>query len=241
MKTYFNWSTGKDSALALYHLRRDPRYSVERLLTSVNASHDRVSMHGLRRSLLERQIAALGLAASTLELPEQPDMALYENTMRQAVTDLHSEGFRAAAFGDIFLEDLRRYREEKLAPLGITAVFPIWKRSTRELMEEFIALGFKAVVVCVNLGVLDASFAGRELDAAFVADLPANVDPCGENGEFHTFCYAGPVFKEEIRFERGEKVFREYGSTGLSERETEDGRTTSTSSHRFCFADLVPV
>lgn len=240
MKTYFNWSTGKDSALALYHLKRDPRYGVERLLTSVNASHNRVSMHGLRRSLLERQIAALGLPASTLELPEQPDMAEYENTMRQAVADLHSEGFRAAAFGDIFLEDLRRYREEKLASLGIAAVFPIWKRNTRELIEEFIALGFKAVVVCVNLGVLNASFAGRELDAAFVADLPGNVDPCGENGEFHTFCYAGPVFKEEIRFERGEKVFREYGSTGQFATQTA-GLTTSSSDHRFCFADLLPA
>jgi uncharacterized protein (TIGR00290 family) len=223
LKTFFNWSTGKDSALALYKLQRDPRYSIEHLLTSVNAAHDRVSMHGLRRSLLERQIAALGLPASTIELPEEPGMQIYEDKMRQAVGDLQRAGFTCSAFGDIFLEDLRRYREEKLASIGLTAAFPLWKQDTRTLISEFIALGFKAVTVCVDLSVLDASFAGREVDASFVADLPAGVDPCGENGEFHTFCYAGPIFKEEIRFDLGEKVTRQYKS-----------------SHSFCFCDLTP-
>ena len=229
IKTFFNWSTGKDSALALYRLKQDPRYSVGHLLTSVNAAHDRVSMHGLRRSLLERQIAALGLPASTIELPEEPGIPVYEEKMRHALADLHRAGFTTAAFGDIFLEDLRRYREDKLSAAGFAAVFPLWKQDTAALMCDFIALGFKAVAVCVDLSVLDASFVGRELDASFVADLPARVDPCGENGEFHTFCYAGPVFKEEIPFVRGEKVIRRYKSPD------------SKGDHAFCFADLLPA
>lgn len=224
LKTYFNWSTGKDSALALYHLLRDPTYSIEHLLTSVNATHDRVSMHGLRRSLMEQQIAALDLPVTTIELPEEPGMAEYEQKMRAAVESLKANGFTTTAFGDIFLEDLRRYREEKLAEYNIQAVFPLWKKDTRALMEELIALGFRAIVVCADLRVLDESFAGREIDAAFLRDLPAGVDPCGENGEFHTFCFAGPLFKREIPFAIGEKVVRQYKS-----------------SHRFCFCDLTPV
>lgn len=207
----------------------DPRYSVGHLLTSVNAAHDRVSMHGLRRALLERQIAALALPASTIELPEEPGMPVYEEKMRQALSDLQRAGFTAAGFGDIFLEDLRRYREDKLATAGFAAVFPLWKEDTRALMRDFITLGFKAVAVCVDLSLLDESFAGREVDADFVADLPAGVDPCGENGEFHTFCYAGPVFRQEIPFSRGEKVVRRYKSP--------DG----TGDRAFCFADLLPV
>lgn len=212
IKTYFNWSTGKDSALALYHLLRDERYSVERLLTSVNAAHDRISMHGLRRSLYEKQTAALKIPATTLELPETPSMTEYDSAMARIVADLKNDGFTCAAFGDIFLEDLRKYREDKLQASGLEAVFPIWKRDTRELIAEFISLGFKAVVVCVSLEKLDASFAGRDLNEQFVRDLPEGVDPCGENGEFHTFCYAGPIFSAPVGFAKGETVIREYPS-----------------------------
>jgi uncharacterized protein (TIGR00290 family) len=227
-RTFFNWSTGKDSALALYHLQRNKDYQVDCLLTSVNTAHDRVSMHGLRREFMLAQAAALGLPLKTIELPEQPDMALYEGRMVEAVSSLRAAGYTHAAFGDIFLEDLRRYREQQLAALGISAVFPLWQRDTGELMHEFIALRFKAVVVCVNTDVLDASFAGRLLDESFLADLPPAVDPCGENGEFHTFCFAGPIFSREIRFRLGKKVLREYRSpTGGAERTA------------FCFCDLI--
>lgn len=229
LKTFFNWSTGKDSALALYHLKRDKRYSVERLLTSVNAAHDRVSMHGLRRELMEKQAAATGLPVTTIELSEMPEMAEYEEKIGKAVNDFKTQAFDCSAFGDIFLEDLRRYREDKLAAAGLKAVFPLWKRDTRELMHEFLDLGFKAITVSVNAEKLGEEFVGRELDASFLADLPNDVDPCGENGEFHTFCFAGPVFTNSIPFSVGEKVFREYNSPSAADKKA-----------GYWFCDLKP-
>ncbi|HYG53415.1 MAG TPA: diphthine--ammonia ligase [Flavobacteriales bacterium] len=209
-KTYFNWSTGKDSALALYHVLKDKKFNVDYLLTSVNAHHDRVSMHGLRRTLLEKQIDAVGIPYGTLELPEEPSMEMYETIMRNCVEELTKKGFTDAVFGDIFLEDLRTYREKKLSVCGIQAHFPLWKRNTKDLVHEFIDLGFKAIVICTKADFLDKSFCGRELDCNFVADLPSNVDPCGENGEFHTFCYQAPFFKNPIGFEKGELVYKAY-------------------------------
>lgn len=208
-KTYFNWSSGKDSALALYYLQQQ-KEPVAQLLTSINAHHDRVSMHGVRRALLEQQIAALGLPYTTLELPEEPGMPEYEAILEATVSRLKKEGFTRAAFGDIFLEDLRRYRENQLRPFEISTVFPLWGRDTRELILEFIDLGFKAITVCVNYRLLDTSFCGRIIDRDFVRDLPEEVDPCGENGEFHTFCFDGPVFRRPIPFTIGEHIFREY-------------------------------
>ena len=210
IKTYFNWSTGKDSAMALHALLQDDRYQVDQLLTSVNAAYDRVTMHGLRRSLMEAQVQALGLPCSTIELPENPDMELYGKLMNEGVEKLKSQGYTTAGFGDIFLEDLRKYREEQLQTLNVDCVFPLWKRDTAALMQEFINSGFKAIVVCINGQLLDESFVGREVDAQFLEDLPSNVDPCGENGEFHTFCYDGPIFKHPVAFEIGEKTYREY-------------------------------
>jgi len=229
-KTYFNWSSGKDSAMALHLLQQDRNYSVEKLLTSVNAHHNRVSMHGLRRELLQQQVAQLGLPATTIEMPEQPDMAVYEQQMINAVSRLKEEGFTHAAFGDIFLEDLRRYREEQLAKFDFKALFPIWKRDTRGLMRYFIENGFQAVTVCVNATLLDESFVGRLLDENFLNDLPPNVDPCGENGEFHTFCFNGPVFKNAIPFTIGEKIYREYDTPNA------EGQKTG-----FWFCDLLPA
>jgi uncharacterized protein (TIGR00290 family) len=210
LKTYFNWSTGKDSALALYYLLQDKNYDVAHLLTSVNKHHDRVSMHGLRRVLLQQQVDALDIPYSTIELPEEPSMTAYETLMRETVSGLHHQGFECAAFGDIFLEDLKKYREDQLATLNITTVFPLWKKDTKQLLTEFIELGFKAILVCINADLLDASFAGRIIDEQFIKDLPPGVDPCGEYGEFHTFCFDGPIFKKPINFEIGEKVYREY-------------------------------
>ena len=229
-KTYFNWSTGKDSAMALYHLLKDDEYQVDQLLTSVNAAHDRVTMHGLRRSLMEKQINALGIPCNTIELPENPHMETYGKLMIEGVQKLKDQGYRTAGFGDIFLEDLREYREKQLRSLDINCVFPLWKRDTKELMEEFIALGFKAIVVCINGQLLDESFVGRELDASFIKDLPDNVDPCGENGEFHTFCYDGPIFQQPVPFEVGEKTYREYPSPNKNEP-----------NYGYWFCDLLPA
>lgn len=236
-KTYFNWSTGKDSALALHYLLQDKNYSVEHLLTSINAYHDRVSMHGLRRELLLQQINAMGIPNSTIELPEEPSMPEYENLMKQAVIQLQEKGFECAGFGDIFLEDLKQYREQQLTPYGIKTVFPLWKKDTKELLYEFIDLGFKAILVCINSDLLDISFAGRIIDKNFITDLPAGVDPCGENGEFHTFCFDGPIFKHSIPFIIGEKTYREYKAPG----NVKDDSSAQKSDIGFWFCDLLPV
>jgi uncharacterized protein (TIGR00290 family) len=225
---YFNWSSGKDSALALYYLQMQGQTEIKYLLTSMNAHYDRVSMHGLRRSLLEAQLTAIGLPYTTVELPEQPDMNTYEKAMGSKVAELKLAGCTSAVFGDIFLEDLRQYRETQLAAAGIKALFPLWQRNTRTLLQEFIATGFKAIVICADATRLDASFCGRELDKNFLQDLPAGVDPCGENGEYHTFCYDGPIFTQPVPFVKGEKIYREYRAG--------EGQKTG-----FWFCDLLPV
>lgn len=205
-----NWSGGKDSSLTLHKVLEDPAYTVDSLLTSVNAAYHRVSMHGVRRRLLEAQAASIGLPLQTIELPEQPDMDEYEGAMREKVSSLKERGCTHAIFGDIFLEDLRRYREEKLESMGVTCIFPLWKIPSQALMQEFLEKGFKAIIVCVNTRWLDKSFCGRIIDEAFLKDLPADVDPCGENGEYHSFVFEGPIFKYPIPFEKGEIVYKEY-------------------------------
>lgn len=225
-KTYFNWSSGKDSALALYYMLQAQRHDVQYLLTSINTHHDRVSMHGLRRELLIKQIEAVGIQSGIIEMPEHPTNEIYERLLTEKVRSLYNEGFRFAAFGDIFLEDLRKYREQQMDPVGIKCLFPIWKRNTKQLMNEFLNLGFKAITVCVNGALLDKSFAGRILDLEFIEQLPEGVDPCGENGEFHTFCFDGPIFSKPVNFSVGETVQREY----------RDGSMV----HRFWFCDLLP-
>ena len=214
----FCWSGGKDSAMALHALRAARECRIAALLTTVTEEYDRISMHGVRRALLERQAESLGLPLHAVLIPPQCINATYEERMKEALAKHFARGVRRVAFGDIFLEDLRAYRENNLAKIGMQALFPIWKRDTRELAREFVRQGFRALTVCVDPRVLDASFAGRELDANFFADLPPGVDPCGENGEFHTFVFDGPVFKRPIAFRVGEKVLR-------------DG---------FCFCDLLP-
>lgn len=239
LKTYFNWSTGKDSALALHYLLQDKNYSIEHLLTSVNQQHNRVSMHGLRRALYQLQIDALNLPYSTIELPEQPSMQDYEMLMEKEVSTLQQQGFTHAAFGDIFLEDLRKYREKQLATLNIKSVFPLWKKDTRELLTEFIDLGFKSILVCIKADLLDQEFAGRIIDADFIKDLPSNVDVCGENGEFHTFCFDGPIFNKPVPFEIGEKVYREYQAPKTADDSCSARSAKSNSGFWFC--DLLPV
>lgn len=204
--------------MALHALRSAGRCRIGALLTTVTDEYDRVSMHGVRRVLLERQAEALGLPLHPVLIPPQCVNAIYEDRMREALAEHFARGVRQVAFGDIFLEDLRAYREKNLARVGMQALFPIWKRDTRELAQEFVRLGFRAIAVCVDPRVLGASFAGRELDASFFGDLPPGVDPCGENGEFHTFVFDSPDFRAPVACHAAEKVFR-------------DG---------FCFCDLLP-
>jgi len=205
----FCWSGGKDSCLALHELRREPLREVAALLTTVTETYDRISMHGVRRELLERQAAALGLPLEIVTIPPKCANTDYEARMEAALLKWKERGVSLVAFGDIFLEDLRAYREGNLARAGMQAVFPIWKRPTRELATEFISLGFRAVTVCVDPRVLDDSFVGREINEKFLAELPVGIDPCGENGEFHSFVYDGPGFSERVEFTLGEKVLRD--------------------------------
>ena len=214
----FCWSGGKDSAMALHALQAARACRITGLLTTITEEYDRISMHGVRRALLERQAESLGLPLHAVLIPPQCINAIYEKRMEEALAEHFTRGVSRVAFGDIFLEDLRLYRERKLAEAGMSALFPIWKRDTRELALDFVRLGFRAIAVCVDPRVLDPSFSGRSLDASFFCDLPPSVDPCGENGEFHTFVFDGPIFKSPIPFRVGEKVMR-------------DG---------FCFCDLLP-
>ena len=205
----FCWSGGKDSAMALHALLQRDNVRVAALLTSVTETYERVSMHGVRRELLERQAESIGLPLREVRIPPQCVNPIYEERMEEALREFLDQGVRAVAFGDIFLEDLREYREKNLARLGMTGLFPIWKRDTRELMREFLANRFRAITVCVDPKVLAASFAGRELDESFFRDLPRNADPCGENGEFHTFVFDGPIFRVPVPVRSGDVVNRD--------------------------------
>ncbi|MES2627565.1 MAG: diphthine--ammonia ligase [Bacteroidota bacterium] len=206
----FNWSGGKDSSLALYRILWQRQYDIRYLLTSVNGTHNRISMHGVRRELLELQAKAIGIELVELLLPEMPSMEEYDALMSATMQRFKTESLVHSVFGDIFLEDLKKYRDEKLAENGFTGVYPLWKEDTRTLVEEFIDLGFKTVVVCCSADKLDASFCGRIIDRQFLDDLPADVDPAGENGEFHTFVFDGPLFPSPIPITLGEKVYRTY-------------------------------
>lgn len=237
IKSYMNWSGGKDSSLCLHKILQDKNYSVDTLLTSVNTAHDRISMHGVRRELLIRQAESIGLPLQTIELPEQPSMKEYEEVMMNKVLSLKDEGYKISIFGDIFLEDLKNYREHKLSSVEIGCVFPLWKMSTTRLMEEFLQEGFKAIIVCVNEKFLDKSFCGRIIDESFVRDIPSNVDICGENGEYHSFVFDGPVFKNPVAFRKGEIVRRTYASPKTSS--SDNCPSDTESEYGFYFCDLL--
>jgi len=205
----FCWSGGKDSALALHALLQQNDVRIAALLTTVTEGYDRISMHGVRRELLQQQAKSLRLPLHEVFIPPQCVNPIYEARMEEALLFYFKQGIRRVAFGDIFLEDLRLYREKNLARVAMQALFPIWKRDPRELIREFHAAQFRSVAVCIDSRVLDPSFAGRELDAAFFDDLPPGVDPCGENGEFHTFAFDGPIFSRPVDFTLGEVVRRD--------------------------------
>ncbi|MEX2200015.1 MAG: hypothetical protein WD711_01365 [Dongiaceae bacterium] len=213
------WSSGKDSAWALHRLRQIGEYEPVGLLTTLNETHARVAMHAVRETLLERQAAAAGLPLHKVQLPWPCPNEVYETRMGEAVERFRQDGIAAIAFGDLFLEDVRRYREEKLAGSGLTPLFPLWGERTDRLAREMIAGGLRAYVTCVDPKQLDPRFVGRWYDQRFIDELPEKVDPCGENGEFHSFACAGPMFAHPIPVEPGEIVER-------------DG---------FAFADLLPA
>jgi len=212
------WSGGKDSSLMLDEILSSRRYEVRALLTTMTEGYDRISMHGVRRELLEEQARSLNLDLEMIWITQKASNKEYEAKMAKALTKFKGEGIHTVAFGDIFLEDLRKYREEVLAKLGMKGHFPIWKKNTRKLMESFIQKGFKGALSCVDTKVLDPAFAGRFIDEDLIKDLPKEVDPCGENGEFHSFVFDGPIFRNEVQLTVGERIQR----------------------GQFCFCDLVP-
>jgi len=213
-----SWSTGKDSAWSLYLLKQEPDFEVVALITTINESFDRVAMHAVRRELAESQAAAAGLPLWTVPLPWPCSNEQYEARMRELLRRALRDGVEAVAFGDLFLADIRAYRERQLAGTGLEPLFPVWRRPTRALAEEMIASGVRAKITCIDPKVLPRELAGRDFDTDFLRDLPLGVDPCGENGEFHSFVHAGPMFSAAIPVELGEVVER-------------DG---------FVFADLIP-
>lgn len=231
-KAIFNWSSGKDSALALYKTLQEEQFEVTSLLTSINKEFQRISMHGVHVSLLEKQAESLGFPLIKMEIPKEPSMEEYSEIMSKTMNDIKSQGVTHSLFGDIFLEDLRKYREDQLQSIRMKAVFPLWKQNTTDLINEFLSLGFKTIVTCVNETYLDKSFAGRIIDQDFIKDLPENVDPCGENGEFHTFTFDGPIFKNPIAFEIGETVKKTYPKPKSDENDENE-------EYVFWFCDLV--
>jgi|SRR5579859_296496 len=205
----FCWSGGKDSAMALHTLLQQQDLRVTALLTTVTEGYDRISMHGVRRELLLLQAESIGLPLHEVRIPQQCVNPIYEARMEHALRIFYDQGVRKVAFGDIFLEDLRAYRESNLARMGMAALFPIWKRNTHELIRSFHEHRFRAIAACIDPKVLAPSFAGRELDDSFFRDLPPIADPCGENGEFHTFVFDGPIFRWPIPVRTGEIVHRD--------------------------------
>lgn len=231
METALAWSGGKDAAYALHACRSGTASDagepvdcdIVELLTTVSAETDRTTMHGLRPELVRRQAESVGLPLTVVELPPEPSNEEYEERMARAHRELAERGIEAVAFADLHLADVREYREEQLADAPLAGVWPLWGRDTTDLSRTFLDAGFRAVVVAVDGRELDPSFAGRDYDDAFLADLPDDVDPCGEGGEFHTFVRDGPVFDVEIAVERGERVTRQAGGAD------------------FHYCDLVPV
>jgi uncharacterized protein (TIGR00290 family) len=208
-KVLFCWSGGKDSAIALYEIEQSQKYEIVSLLTTITEDYDRVSMHGVPRVLVEQQAYSLGLPVEEVLISKSCSDEEYESKMRRILTKFKQEGVSSVVFGDVFLEGVRKYREDNLARLEMKGIFPIWGRNTAELARSFIALGFQAVVTCVDAKLLDKSFVGRMFDKHFLVELPPDVDPGGENGEFHSFVFDGPIFKEKITYISGESVLRD--------------------------------
>ncbi|UCG70826.1 MAG: diphthine--ammonia ligase [Thermoplasmata archaeon] len=219
-KVIVSWGGGKDSALALSEIQKNKNLEIAALLTTLSDDYDRISMHGVRRILLEQQAGSLGLPLEKVFIPKDVTNEEYESKMKDVLKRYQKEGVSSVGFGDIFLEDIRRYREDKLSKIGMKGIFPLWKKNTTDLAQEFIDSGFKAIITCIDSNFLDGEFTGRTFDKRFLSDLPSPVDPCGENGEFHSFVYDGPIFQKKIHYNKGEVVLRD---------------------NRFYFCDLIPL
>lgn len=208
-RVLIGWSGGKDAAMALYEIKRAGESEAAALLTTITEGYERISMHGVRRELLVQQADAVGIPLDPVYIPQACTNEIYQERMREALEKHQRAGIGAVVFGDLYLQDIRAYREERMQSIGMRCIFPVWNRPTAEYARQFIDYGFRAVVVCVDTQALAQDFIGREYDLRFLEDLPGSVDPCGENGEFHTFVYDGPIFKRPVRVKRGEKVLRE--------------------------------
>jgi len=217
-KVLCSWSSGKDSALSLYEIQQSGKYEVVSLLTTVSEGYDRVSMHGVPRTLMEQQARSLGLPVEEVFVPQSCSFEEYESIMTKVLTRFREEGITSIVFGDIFLEWVKKYRDGNLEKLGMKGIFPLWGRDTGEIVESFMALGFEAVITCVDTKTLDRRFVGRKFDRQLLAELPPGVNCCGENGEFHSFVFDGPIFQERINYSLGETVDRDS----------------------YCFRDLLP-
>lgn len=214
-----SWSGGKDSSLALYEILKSKEYEVQALFTTITKDYDRVTMHGVRRELIEEQAKSIGIPLREVFIPKNVSNEEYSKIMEREMRKAKEEGISAIVFGDIFLEDVRKYREDNLSKVSMKGIFPLWGRDSRKVVEDFIKLGFNAIVVCVDSKALSKEFIGRIIDEKFLEDLPSGVDPAGEYGEYHTFVFDGPIFKKKVNFELGEIVFRE---------------------NRFYYLDLIP-
>lgn len=238
-KAYINWSSGKDAAFVLYKVQKEDEYDVQKLVSTVNIETNRVSMHGLRVEMMKQQADAIGIPLELIKLDGNVSMQTYNELMKMETEKLLDQGLNYSIFGDIFLEDLREYREKQLSEIGIKAIFPLWKKNTSQIMQEFLDAGFKAIVVSVNAAKLDKSFCGRLLDESFLKDLPSDVDPCGENGEFHTFVYDGPIFSEPVNFEIGKIVEKNYTPSENNDDDCFSDEKESWDT-RFFYCDLIP-
>jgi uncharacterized protein (TIGR00290 family) len=232
-KAVFFWSGGKDSALCLYKVLQQKQYDVVALLTTLNETFRRISMHGVREELLEKQAEVIGIPLVKMYVREGTNSE-YEQRMNEVLQSFKEKGVTHVIYGDIFLEDLRKYRDDQLEKIGMKGVYPLWKNDTKELIHEFLSLGFKTITCCTNDAYLNEDRVGEIIDEDFIRSLPPDVDPCGENGEFHTFCFDGPLFRHPVHFTRGEKIYKP-----LEIKTSDDKCSTKVQTRGFWFCELL--
>lgn len=240
-KAFINWSGGKDSSITLFKMLHQNEYSIDSLYTSVNRSNDRITMHGVRLDLLRKQADRIGIPLEILWLPKEPSMIEYNSLMAEGLNSFKEKGYTHSIFGDIYLEDLKIYRESQHQKFGIQTVFPIWKKNSKSLIKKFVDDGFKAITVCVKADKLSKEFVGRLIDHDFIRDLPDDVDPCGENGEFHTFVFDGPLFSKPIDINIGDRIYREYKAPNESEDRCDLSNEQNPKKMGFWFCDIEPA
>ncbi len=240
-KAFFSWSGGKDSALALYYALQNSEYHVAKLVTNVTAGQRKIAVHGVRETMLQAQALQTGLPLQQMVMPSNPTMPVYDVAMTQTLAGLRAEGFATGIYGDLFLQDLRNFRQQALAKEGLTAAFPLWQKEPLLLMEQFIILGFKAIVVCVNGSMLPQNFLGRIIDQQFLDDLPQGVDVCGENGEYHSYVFDGPLFIKPIAFTLGNITCRWLTAPLPPQQPIGSNETVAAAKIPFWYQDILPA